>query len=109
MPLTPDQEKIATILYEYEETNKRLAFKEAEASRIGSLFNTMATALLQSPACIIFERESVPIQFGDRGRLFKVEDFNVERIKALAGEIRALEMRLSKLTQERQQLGFPVG
>lgn len=108
MPLNPEQEKIATILYEYEETKKSLALKKAEATRIGNLFSVMSSCLLQAPSYIRFEWEVVPPQFGDRGQVFNTEDFNGEKIKALSGEIRELEMKLMSLTQERKQLGYPV-
>jgi hypothetical protein len=121
MTLDANQEKIATILLEYEDTKRQLALKISEAKRMSSLFASIAASLEQNPAYIKFAGESLPAPYSSEAPaegnklpafgpepVFKVEDFDGKKIKALTAEIRLLEIKLKALQSERENLGYPL-
>lgn len=110
MVLDANQEKIATILYEYEQTKKELALKRAEAARLGQLLISIGSTLNQNPAYVKFLGEPVPMPYSsaNMGAAFNVEDLDGGKIKALTAEIRELEIKLNRLATGRNNLGYPV-
>jgi hypothetical protein len=109
MVLDANQEKIAIILFEYEETKRSLALKLAEAHRLGQMFSALGKALLEKPASVVFTGDSVPIQYGVGRQAFDPILFEGGKVKSLIKEIRELDTRINQLRQERASLGYPTG
>lgn len=108
MVLDANQEKIAAILFEYEETKKSLALKTGEAIRLGQVLSTLGSVLTQQPANVVFTGDSIPIHYGPGRQTFDPALLDSNRVRVLIKEIRELDTRLGQLRQERASLGYPA-
>jgi len=106
----PSQEKIATILFEYEQTKRELSLKRAEAHRLGEVLISAGKALSQTPAYVRFLGDSIPETYCNPGigGDYNPKDFDSAKLMALTFEIRELEMKQARLAIERESLGYPV-
>jgi len=110
MVLEPSQEKIATILFEYEQTRKELSLRRAEASRLGQVLISAGRALSQTPGYVRFLGDSIPEAYCNPriGGDYNPEDFDGGKLKALTFEVRELEMKQARLAIEKESLGYSV-
>lgn len=106
MALDENQAKIATILYEYEETKKRHALKRAEIGRVATAFAELGLLLGQNPLSVYFTGDRVPMEFAANRRSFEPNEFDVDRLRASLAEFRELELKQARLAKERTSLGY---
>jgi len=110
MVLDPSQEKIATVLFEYEQAKRELGFRKREANRVGQLLISAGKTLSQTPGFVRFLGDTIPEQYRNPaiGGDFDPKDFDSGKLMALTFGIRELEMKLALLATERQNLGYPL-
>jgi hypothetical protein len=108
MTLNPTQEKIASILLEYEETKKKLALLKAELSRAGEMFSNLAKALIHDPGAIFFTGGVMSKRMGQHPNEYHAEQIDGEKLKKMVSDYITAETELERLKKERTDLGYPV-
>ncbi len=105
MTAQEEREAKARILLEHAETEKAVELRRAEAFRISGTLQTASQMLRSNPDSLIFEGDSFPSELM-RVQQVSANDLNVETIRALVLEIRELQEKLARLTEQKSRIGF---
>jgi hypothetical protein len=93
------------VLFEYEETQKELDARRAQAARIGEELRVLGDLLQYNPDRVFFSGDSVPVEY----RTVPAPDpdlLNIAKIREIATAMRELNRKLEGLSERRQRLGY---
>jgi len=98
---------LGRIVRERKEAQEQFALLNAEARRVGDELATLAGFLQGQPSIVVFEGEPVGVEYSNLagGRIFHRKDINADAIIKLTNEIREINDKVRRLTEEARRFG----
>ena len=93
------------VLYAFEEANKELHARRAQAARIADDLLEIADRLRHDPERLYFNGDAVPVEFADT-HAPNVGSLDAAKVREICAAIRELSIRVVNLEERKKLLGY---